>query len=105
MFTGTWWVVASPDFDDEYLSLCGRPYLTLHQRGTRLDGEYQVGVQSGGTDGRLQGDNTVLFSFDGFGGMDPVHGLGTVTIAGDRLIIALRYHMGDEYTFECVWQS
>lgn len=105
MFTGTWWVVSSPDFDEEYLSLGGRPYVKLHQRGSRLDGEFKIGGQSGGIDGRLQDDHTVLFTFDGFDEMDPIHGLGTVTIVGDRLTIALRYHMGDEFSFECVRRS
>ena len=75
------------------------------QRGSRLDGEFKIGGQSGGIDGRLQDDHTVLFTFDGFDEMDPIHGLGTVTIVGDRLTIALRYHMGDEFSFECVRRS
>jgi hypothetical protein len=28
-FTGTWDVVSSPDFDDEYLRLGGAPYVKL----------------------------------------------------------------------------
>jgi hypothetical protein len=50
-FTGTWEVVSSPDFDDEYLRLDGAPYVTLHQKGKFVKGEYSIGVMSGTIDG------------------------------------------------------
>ena len=51
-FTGTRAVVSSPDFDYDYLSMGVEPYVTLRQTGDRVEGEYQVGFQTGAcTDG------------------------------------------------------
>ncbi len=101
-FTGVWDVVASPDFDDDYLSIEVEPYISLEQEGTRISGEYQVGLQQGTIDGRLQDDTHVFFSFEGNDEMDEVTGAGTLTLNGDRLEFTLMYHQGDDYTFECV---
>jgi hypothetical protein len=67
---GTWEIVSSPDFDDEYLNEEGIPYVRLHQDRDRIAGEYHVGLQSGTLDGRPQRDGSVLFSFDGMDEMD-----------------------------------
>lgn len=100
-FTGTWHVVSSPDFDEDYLRMEVEPYLTLRQSGERVEGRYQVGLQTGDLDGRLEGENFIFFSFEGMDEMDEVNGAGTATLNGDQLTFELRYHRGDEYTFEC----
>jgi len=100
-FTGTWDVVSSPDFDDDYLHMEGAPYVSLRQVGNRVEGEYQVGLQLGDLDGRLRDDGTVVFSFEGMDEMDEVDGAGTIALAGERLLFTLVYHRGDEFSFEC----
>jgi len=100
-FTGTWYVVSSPDFDDDYLREEVEPYVKLKQVGDRVDGEYHIGLQMGSIDGRLQGKNQILFSFEGSDEMDEVSGAGTATVEGDRLTFTLMYHGGDEFIFEC----
>lgn len=97
-FTGTWHVVSSPDFDEDYLRMEVEPYLTLRQSHERVEGRYQVGLQTGDLDGRLEGENFIFFSFEG---IDEMNGAGTATLNGDQLTFELRYHRGDEYTFEC----
>ncbi len=100
-FTGTWDVVCSPDFDDDYLHMEGRPYVKLSQEGKRVAGEHHLGLQTGNIDGRLESERRVIFSFEGMDEMDPVDGAGTATIEGDRMVFTLMYHQGDDYTFEC----
>ncbi len=100
-WTGTWDVVSSPDFDDDYLSMEVAPYVRLRQEGDRVAGDYQVGLQTGNLDGRLQGSDRAVFSFEGMDEMDPVNGAGTLTLKGDQLTFVLMYHQGDTYTFEC----
>ncbi len=100
-FTGTWNVVSSPDFDDDYLHMEVSPYVSLRQKGNRVDGEYHLGLQSGDIDGRLDGDHRIVFSFEGMDEMDPVDGAGTAVLKGDHLTFRLMYHDGDDYTFEC----
>jgi len=100
-FTGTWNVVSSDDFDDDYLEEEGEPYVKLRQEGDRVDGEYQIGLQSGEIDGRLQGEAQVFFSFEGMDEMDEVHGAGTITLEDGELTFTLMYHQGDDFTFEC----
>jgi hypothetical protein len=100
-FTGTWQVVSSPDFDYDYLCMETTPYITLRQTRDHFDGEYQVGLQTGSIDGRLQSENQMVFSFEGMDEMDPVSGAGIATIEGDRLTFTLMYHLGDDFTFEC----
>ncbi len=100
-WTGTWDVVSSPDFDDDYLSMEVAPYVRLRQEGDEVVGDYQVGLQTGNLDGRPQGPDRVLFSFEGMDEMDPVNGAGTLTLKGDHLTFVLMYHQGDTYTFEC----
>jgi hypothetical protein len=97
--TGTWEIVSSADFDDEYLNLQGTPYIQLHQDGDRIVGEYHIGVQSGGVDGRPQPDGSILFTFEGMDETDEVHGAGTVAVKDDQLMFTLMYHQGDDYTY------
>jgi hypothetical protein len=104
-FSGTWRIMSSPDFDDDYLSEEVEPYVRLRQSGDRIDGEYHVGLQSGEIDGRLQSEHRIIFSFAGMDEMDEVNGAGTITMDGDSLIFTLMYHQGDDYTFECERES
>jgi hypothetical protein len=97
---GTWEIVSSADFDDEYLNEQGTPSVRLHQDGDRIVGEYHIGLQTGTLDGRPQRDGSILFSFDGMDETDEVHGAGTATLQDDRLVFTLMYHRGDDYTFE-----
>ncbi|MDA8218360.1 MAG: DUF2220 family protein [Dehalococcoidales bacterium] len=103
-FTGTWDVVSSPDFDDDYLSMEVAPYVRLRQEGDKVVGKYQVSLQTGNLDGRLEGAERVLFSFEGMDELDPVNGAGTLTLKDDHLTFVLRYHLGDAFTFECTRQ-
>ncbi len=103
-FTGTWDVVSSPDFDYDYLSMDVAPYVTLQQKGDRVEGRYQVGLQTGYLDGRIHG-NFFTFSFEGNDEMDEMHGDGEGTLNGDHLTFELRYFMGDKYTFDCERQG
>jgi hypothetical protein len=96
---GTWEIVSSVDFDDEYLNLEGTPYIRLQQNGNRIVGEYHIGVQSGGVDGRPQPDGSILFTFEGTDEMDEVHGAGTAALKNDQLMFILMYHQGDDYTY------
>jgi hypothetical protein len=99
--TGTWKVVSSPDFDDDYLYMVTRPTVTLRQQDTDVSGDFHVGLIVGSLDGRLDGDR-VLFSFEAMDEMDPISGAGTITLQDDRLVFRLLIHFGDEFTFECV---
>ena len=36
--TGTWRIISSPDFDDDYLRMEVEPYVELHQQGDRVSG-------------------------------------------------------------------
>ena len=53
-FTGTWQVVSSPDFDEGYLLMEVDPYVMLKQSGERVEGKFQVGLQTGTLDGWLE---------------------------------------------------
>ncbi len=100
-FTGTWDVVHSPDFGDDYLRMEGSPYVRLSQEGRRVTGEYHLGLQQGDIYGRLEGETRMLFSFEGTDEMDEVSGAGRATVEGDRMVFELLYHQGDDYAFEC----
>ena len=100
-FTGTWSVASSPDFDEDSLTEAGDPYVTLRQRSDRVEGRYQIGLMNGDIDGRLDGNDHALFSFEGMDELEEVNGAGTVTLQGDRLKFTLMYHQGDTWTFEC----
>ena len=99
--TGRWRIVSSPDFDDDYLRMEVEPFVELHQHGSRVSGEYHVGLQQGGIDGRVEDNDRVVFSFEGADEMDEVHGRGELRLSGVQLHFVLQYHAGDEYTFVC----
>jgi len=101
---GTWQVIASPEFDGDVLHAEGTPYVTLRQDGDRLVGTYQIGLQRGDLDGRLTRDCSAILTFEGMDEMEPVHGAAAATLDGERLIVPLMYHHGDDYTFECEQQ-
>src|SRR3989442_11949373 len=100
-FTGTWDVVSSPDFDDDYLSMEVAPYVRLRQEGNRVEGEYQLGLQTGDLDGLLEGNDRIRFTFEGMDELDEVHGAGTTIVKDGLMTFTLMYHMGDDFTFEC----
>ncbi len=99
-FTGTWAVVSSPDFDDEYLRADGASYVTLRQNGDFVKGEYRIGVMCGTIDGGAHSD-FVDFHFVGNDEMEDAFGEGEATLEGDRLTFELWQYRGDEYTFVC----
>jgi hypothetical protein len=74
-FTGTWDVVSSPDFEDEYLKLGGTPYVTLRHEGDFVKGEYEIGVMCGTIDGGAHSD-FVDFHFQGSDEMEEAFGEG-----------------------------
>ena len=43
----------------------------------------------------------MVFSFEGMDELDPVTGAGMLRLKGDHLTFVLRYHQGDDFTFEC----
>jgi hypothetical protein len=99
--TGTWYVVSSPDFDDEYLHMETRAHVTLRQTGNSVNGEYHIGLQTGTLKGRLQDERRITFRFKGMDELEPVNGTGTATVEGDRLTFTLMYHLSDTFTFDC----
>jgi len=99
-FTGTWEVISSPHFDDEYLHLTGTPYVTLRQNGRFVKGEYRIGVQSGTINGGAHSD-FVDFHFQGNDEMEDAFGEGEATLEGERLIFELWHYHGDEDAFLC----
>jgi hypothetical protein len=101
-FNGLWRVVSSPDFDDAYMRMQVEPYIDLEHEGNRVSGEYHVGLQSGGVDGKVLKDGTVSFSFEGNDEMEEVNGRGTIILDDERLTFTLDYHFGDTFTFLCV---
>lgn len=101
-FTGTCAVVSSPDFDYGYPSMDVEPYVTLRQAGDWVEGEYQVGLQAGSVYGTVpEGANFFTFSFEGNDEMEDVNGMGEATLNGTHLTFELRYHYGDEFSFDC----
>jgi hypothetical protein len=99
-FTGTWYVVSSPDFDVEYLRLGGESYVTLRQDGEFVKGEYAIGVMSGTINGGANSD-FVDFHFQGNDEMEEAFGEGQATVEGDHMTFELWQYLGDEWTFEC----
>jgi hypothetical protein len=99
--TGTWRVISSLDFDDDYLHMETTPTLALRQQDTDVSGDFHIGLIAGSLDGRLDGGR-VLFSFEAMDEMDPINGAGTIMLQDDRLIFRLLIYFGDEFTFECV---
>ena len=99
--TGTWDVVSSPDFDDNYLHMEVSPYVELCQKGDRVYGQYHLGSQTGDLFGWLKGDDYAVFCFDGMDKMTPVDGDGEAILEDGQLIFRLMYYSGDEFTFVC----
>jgi hypothetical protein len=100
-FSGTYHVVSSSHFDDQYLHLTGTPYVILRQdENGRIEGEYRIGVQSGTLIGHTY-SNFIDFTFGGSDEMEEAFGEGEATLDGDRLTFELWDYHGDEYTFEC----
>lgn len=99
--TGTWRIVSSPDFDDEYLRMEVEPYVELAQSGNRVSGSYHVGLQQGEIDGRIEDEGRVDCSFAGMDEMDEVHGRGELRIEEAQANFVLAYHQGDMSTFIC----
>jgi hypothetical protein len=98
---GTWVVISSPDFDDEYLGMETTPYVVLDQGDHEITGDFHIGLISGSLSGVIEGDR-VRFSFDGMDEMDPANGAGTITIQGETMTFTLEFHHGDAFTFACV---
>src|SRR5437870_9556743 len=96
---GTWEIVSSADFDDEYLNEQGTPYVRLQKEDDRIVGEYHIGLQNGSLEGHPQPDGSILLSFEGTDEMDEVHGAGTAKVEDDRLVFTLMYHQGDDCTY------
>jgi hypothetical protein len=92
-FTGTWDVVSSPDFDDEYLRLGGAPYVTFRQNGDFVKGEYEIGVMGGTINGGAHSD---FVDFQGNDEMEEAFGEGQATLEGERLIFELWQYLGNE---------
>ncbi len=99
--TGTWRIVSSPDFDDDYLRMEVEPYVELAQSGSRISGTYHVGLQQGDIDGRIEGESRIGFSFEGMDEMDEGHGRGWLEIDGLQARFVLAYHQGNTFTFIC----
>ena len=103
-FTGTWDIVSSLDFDDEYLRLDRAPYVSLCQKGKFVKGEYEIGVMCGTINGGAHSD-FIDFDFGGNDEMEEAFGEGQATLEGERLIFELWQYHGDEWTFICERRS
>lgn len=99
-FSGTYYVVSSPDFDDVHLGLEKGACVTLRQSGKFVKGEYEIDTQCGSINGGAHSD-FIEFDFDGNDEMEEAFGEGEATLDGGRLTFILRYYRGDEFTFEC----
>jgi hypothetical protein len=99
-FNGTWQVVSSPDFEDDYLNMRVPAHVTLWQNGDFVMGEFEIGVQYGTLTGGVYED-FIDFDFEGNDEMEDIFGEGQATLEGGRLIFELWLYHGDEWTFEC----
>jgi len=99
-FTGTWRITSSPDFSADQLNQSGPPYVRLRQQGDRVEGEYAFGLQQGHIDGRPDGANRIIFSFEGMDDEALVNGAGLLSLREDRLCLTLMYHFGPDRTLE-----
>ena len=99
-FTGTWQIVASPDFDAGYLTCEGPPGIRLRQQGDRVEGSYAFGPQHGQLDGRMDGPARLVCSFEGMDGEELVNGAATILLQADRLRLTLMYHFCPDHTLE-----
>ena len=78
----------------------GSPFVTIGGGRKTVDGEFHIGLLTGGIDGWYEGE-TLRFTFEGMDEMDSVHGAGKAELEEDRLVFVLRFHGGDTYTFVC----
>ena len=99
-FAGTWRAASSPDFDREYLEIEGRPFVMIGKGRRQALGEFHIGLLSGEIDAWFEGE-VLRFTFDGTDEGDPICGAGTARREGDRLLLVLKLHGGDAYTFVC----
>jgi hypothetical protein len=63
-FNGTWQVVSSPDFEDDYLNLRVPAQVTLRQNGDFVMGEFEIGLRYG-TLNRGVYEEFIDFDFEG----------------------------------------
>lgn len=98
---GIWIVVASHDFNDDYLHMDGQPYVRLESRGSTTSGDYRIGLQTGTISGGSDDNDHLSFDFVGNDEMEPMQGEGTAELQGKQLIFTLTYDEGDEFTFVC----
>jgi hypothetical protein len=101
---GTWIVVSSPDFDDDYLRMETIPYVELERDEDEVKGDFQVGLIVGSLWGVVAGDR-VRFSFEGMDEMDPVNGAGTIVGEDEQITFTLEFQDGDAFAFECVREN
>lgn len=99
-FSGTYYVVSSPDFDGGHLGLNKGANVTLRQSGEFVKGEYEIETQCGVINGGVHSD-FIEFDFNGADEMEEAFGDGEAMLEGDRLTFVLRYYRGDEFTFHC----
>ena len=99
-FVGEWRVISSPDFDRDDLFAETTPIIRITQNGLKLSGVFHIGLIRGELDGHVDGKR-VLFSFGAMDELEPVHGIGTMTLRGAQMEFRLQYHFGDTWTFMC----
>ena len=75
--------------------------MELRLAGDAVDGDYHIGLQTGVVDGWLWSEDRVIFTFQGTDEEEETNGAGMATIEGNRLTFTLKYHLGDQYAFEC----
>jgi hypothetical protein len=102
---GTWIVISSPDFNDDYLHMDGQPYVRLEIRGRTTSGDYHIGLQTGTINGGSDDNDHLSFNFVGNDEMEPMQGEGTAELQGEQLIVTLTYDTSDEFTFVCERQT
>ncbi len=99
-FTGTWRITSSPDFSTDQLNQSGLPYIRLRQQGGRIEGEYAFGLQQGHFDGRPDGEDRIILSFEGMDDEELVNGAGLLSLREDHLHLTLMYHFGPDRILE-----
>ena len=99
-FRGHWWVVSSPNFDQEYLEMETTPFVSVESNEFAFEGTFHIGLIQGEFDGRLDGKR-VIFSFEATDELEPVHGAGTMSLRDRGMEFRLMFFLGDEFTFIC----
>jgi hypothetical protein len=74
---GTWIVISSHDFNDDYLYMDGQPYVRLETHGRTTGGDYHIGLQTGTINGGSDDNDQLSFDFVGNDEMEPMQGTGT----------------------------